>query len=52
MYTRYLKYSEKENLYRGCNEFMYKVVWLILLPPRHKGRSLRKTRGDRRHHFS
>ena len=31
-YTRYLKYSEKENLYTDCHEFMYKVVWLILLP--------------------
>ena len=58
-YTRYLKYSEKENLNTDCNEFMYKVVWLILLAPRHKGRSacadapsLRKARGDHRRHFS
>ena len=58
-YTRYLKYSEKENLYTVCHEFMYNVVWLILLAPRRKGRSLctdtpplRKTRGGRRRHFS
>ena len=38
-YNRFLKYSEKENLYIDCNEFMYKVVWLILLAPRRKGRS-------------
>ena len=38
-YTRYLKYSEKENLYTDCHEFMYSVVWLILLAPRRKGRS-------------
>ena len=58
-YTRYLKYSEKENLYTDCHEFMYSVVWLILLTPRRKGRGpctdappLRKTRGDRRRFFS
>ena len=39
-YTRYLKYSEKENLYTDCHEFMYSVVWLILLTPRRKRRSL------------